>query len=116
MHDVDPRILQANERTLLAWIRTALAIIALGFVIARVGPWLHAIEPGVVGGRWPMWLGASFILLGMASNVVATIRFSRSRRAILEGRPIPSSGAAASFVAIGLTVLAGVMLAYVLWS
>jgi putative membrane protein len=114
MHDVDPRILQANERTVLAWIRTALATIALGFMIARLGLWLHAIQPGMMHERWPTWLGASFILLGMLSSIGAVVRFARARRALLEGRPIPSSGGLVSLVAFGLTVLAGVTLVYVL--
>jgi hypothetical protein len=41
----------ANERTFLAWIRTSIAIISLGFVIAKFGVWLRelATEIGMVG-------------------------------------------------------------------
>jgi putative membrane protein len=33
----------ANERTFLAWIRTSIAVITLGFVIAKFGVWLREI-------------------------------------------------------------------------
>lgn len=37
---MDPRVFFAAERTLLAWIRTGLTVIALGFVVARFGLFL----------------------------------------------------------------------------
>jgi uncharacterized membrane protein YidH (DUF202 family) len=40
----DSRFVQANERTLLAWIRTGLALVTFGFVIARLGAWLNAVQ------------------------------------------------------------------------
>ncbi|HEU4707865.1 MAG TPA: DUF202 domain-containing protein, partial [Methylophilaceae bacterium] len=36
----DPRVFFATERTLLAWIRTGLTVVALGFVVARFGLFL----------------------------------------------------------------------------
>ncbi|MFY8202182.1 MAG: YidH family protein, partial [Pirellula staleyi] len=40
MEAVDPRIYFAAERTLLAWLRTGIAIIGLGFLVARFGLFL----------------------------------------------------------------------------
>jgi putative membrane protein len=55
-HDVDPRFSLANERTFLAWIRTALAMIAAGVVAAKglrfnheVVRWAIAAPPIVAG-------------------------------------------------------------------
>ena len=50
MPEPDLRFLQANERTLLAWLRTALALMGFGFVVARFGLYLrmladHPINP-----------------------------------------------------------------------
>src|SRR5436190_5539101 len=47
----DPRVFFAAERTLLAWVRTGLTIMAFGFVVARFGLFLRLLEaqqPGVV--------------------------------------------------------------------
>ena len=40
----DPRVRYAIERTLLAWVRTGLALMGFGFVVARFGLFLHEIE------------------------------------------------------------------------
>jgi putative membrane protein len=48
----DPRVFFAAERTLLAWVRTGLTIMAFGFVVARFGLFvrlLGAQQPGTVG-------------------------------------------------------------------
>jgi putative membrane protein len=41
----DPRVYFAAERTLLAWVRTAVAVIGLGFVVARFGLFLRLVNP-----------------------------------------------------------------------
>jgi putative membrane protein len=37
----------ANERTFLAWIRTSIAVISLGFVIAKFSVWLNELASGI---------------------------------------------------------------------
>jgi putative membrane protein len=75
-HEVDPRTLQALERTLLAWLRTGLALIGFGFVIARLGVFLRLHDPGenVLFGAGVM--GALFGILGIAAEVLAIARYS----------------------------------------
>ncbi len=41
----DPRVLFAAERTLLAWSRTSLTLMAFGFVIERFGLFVHMLSP-----------------------------------------------------------------------
>jgi putative membrane protein len=88
---VDPRLLQANERTLLAWIRTGLALSAFGIVIDRVEVWLHAfcLPQASPSSSLPrgeaMWIGAAFIALGIVANAVAIRRYFTARRMILQG-------------------------------
>jgi inner membrane protein YidH len=91
---VDPRLLQANERTLLAWIRTGLALAAFGIVIERVEVWLHAVclphaSPSPRRAQ-AIWLGAAFVVLGNVANGMAILRYLRSRRMILQGEAIGS--------------------------
>jgi putative membrane protein len=101
-------VLQANERTLLAWIRTGLALMAFGFMIARVSVWLQG-APSTAGARV---IGVAFVVLGTVSNVVAAARYRKVRRSILEGRAVvPGNGVVLS-VTLGLTLLGAMLVAY----
>lgn len=94
---VDSRLLQANERTLLAWIRTALAMLTFGVLIARFGPPL---------------VGAGFVALGLVANVFALVRYTRSQRALLRNQPIPTDAFPMAFglLVAALGLLAGAYL------
>jgi inner membrane protein YidH len=88
----DPRILQANERTLLAWVRTSIALMTFGFVIARLGIWLRMIA-GQASGAVPRelgtaWIGAVFLLMGVIGNALAVARYAANRRAIMHDEQI----------------------------
>jgi putative membrane protein len=81
--DHDPRVFFAAERTLLAWLRTGLTLMALGFVIARFGLFLQLLSLQAPGGRppGPAWisaaLGIAFVLAGALASLVATIQHRR---------------------------------------
>jgi putative membrane protein len=112
------RLHQANERTLLAWIRTGIAVMAFGFAIARFGLFLRQIAfVGQISAKaehsvGSTWIGALLVALGMIANLVATIRFGQIRRAIDRGDVgAPSAfvayafGATASVIGLVMTVL-----------
>jgi putative membrane protein len=110
---IDLRILQANERTLLAWIRTGLALMGFGFVVARMGMWLREVQPTSAHGPWSGRLGAAFVVLGTISNALAAVRYVRVRKAIIEGREMIPGNAIVLMLAYGLVVLGGVLGAYI---
>ena len=63
----------ANERTFLAWVRTALGLIGLGFVLARMGLFLRQLA--MAGGSGPMRhlrAGHEFMVTGVVFLVVGT--------------------------------------------
>jgi putative membrane protein len=85
------RLHQANERTLLAWLRTGIALMAFGFAISRFGLFLRQLAtvgnlvahaPRSLGSAW---LGTLLIALGMLTSLFATLRFGRVRRSIERG-------------------------------
>jgi putative membrane protein len=90
---VDSRLLQANERTLLAWVRTSIAVMTFGFVIARIGVWLRALshtqEAAAGQELGTAWVGGVFVALGVVVNAIAVVRYTAVRRAIKGGREIP---------------------------
>ncbi len=107
MSGPDLRILQANERTLLAWMRTALGLMAFGFVVARLGVLLPEVgeEPVVGGGT--LAVGEGLLVLGSATLVMAIFRFLDAHRAIVAGQdhvpaPGPVIALAATIAASGL--------------
>jgi putative membrane protein len=82
------RLHQANERTMLAWIRTGIALMAFGFAIARFGVFLREVASvgqvpvRIRSGVGSVWIGAALVALGMVANLLATLRYAAIRGAI----------------------------------
>jgi putative membrane protein len=81
----DPRFTLANERTFLAWNRTALALIAAGLGIVQLLPPF----PGVPFGRYVV--GLPLIVLGAVIAVAAYWELKRNQTAMRRGEPLPRS-------------------------
>lgn len=103
----------ANERTLLAWIRTAIALMGLGFVVARFGLFLREIS--AIGGH-PLQAETSYsgpigILLvasGLLAVGISTYRFFQAREQIERGRFEPEAFPEITVVVV--TLVAGAAL------
>ena len=81
----DPRFTFANERTFLAWSRTALALVVSGLAVVQLLPPF----PGVPVGRH--LLGVPLIVLGAVLAVVAYAEWVRNQHALRRGEPMPKS-------------------------
>jgi len=79
----DPRVYFAAERTLLAWVRSGLTVMALGFVVARFGLFLTFVSASSVspaGGHQSHWLssalGIALVVLG-AGTILGALQNHR---------------------------------------
>jgi putative membrane protein len=81
----DPRYTFANERTFLAWSRTALALVVAGLGIIQLLPPF----PGVPWGRHV--LGVPLIVFGAVVAVTAYAEWVKSQWAMRHGKPLPRS-------------------------
>ena len=96
----------ANERTLLAWVRTGVSLISFGLVVERIGA-----QIGLAGSSGAF--GIALAVLGCLTLVMGTVQFLRSRRGIATGNFVPAA-AAYMVVVAGSLALAGVFIVYVL--
>jgi len=105
----DPRFTFANERTFLAWSRTALALVVAGLGVVQLLPPF----PGVPWGRHV--LGVPLIVFGAVVAVVAYSEWVRSQRALRHGQPLPRSVMPQLLAAV-ITVIAAIAAVVVLVS
>jgi putative membrane protein len=114
---VDSRLRMGMETTLLIWIRTGLALMGFGFVLARFGLFLeelaarHATPPPV---HVSLWFGILLILLGVAVNLLAAwLHLPFLRRARSGETDLPGTWKLALALAV-LSAAAGAAMAVLL--
>ena len=90
----DPRVYMAAERTLLAWLRTGLALMGVGFAVARFGLFLREMQatqthaPTHATGL-SLWSGVGLVVLGVLVNVATLIRHVQLTRELRTGQWTP---------------------------
>ena len=106
----------ALDRTLLAWVRTALSLLGFGFAL---GHFIHPlIQKGFVSGihpEVPRILGIGIMLVGVLSLVVGSIEYCRSVKTI-RGQSALGLWSASLSVAVLLIILSAICTATLLFS
>ena len=108
----------ALERTFLAWIRTGLALMGFGFVVARFGLFLRMIQPARVELSYrtlglSLWFGMALIIAGVAALAFSAWRYVRTVRNFSHGEetfrePVTS----AVVIAVVLAIIGAAMAIY----
>lgn len=103
----------ANERTFLAWVRTAIAVMAFGFVIERFDLFLSIAAPRATlpqiashNQAFANVAGLAFVGIGVITIIIAGFRFARTAKAIEAEEALPSPGERFD---IALSVLIGLL-------
>lgn len=110
----------AAERTLLAWIRTGLALMGLGFVLARFGIFLREVgllQPALRAQPYGLsiWFGTALILLGVAVCVLSVLRYLRLLKQTAAGNISFTRPSALAITSAALLAVLGLaMAAYLL--
>ena len=115
--EIDPRVLFAAEMTLLAWIRTGVAMMGFGFVVARFGLFIRELtvaSGGKVTSGTPHVspiAGTVLILFGATVIAFGGVTHVRAIRRLQSGAPLRPRIFSTAMVISGLLVIGGIVLA-----
>src|SRR5438067_4432319 len=104
-----------NERTFLAWVRTNVALISLGFVLARLSPSLSAagaVNAGRIAAK-TLPLGVGLVVFGTIVTVLAAWRYDKVNRQI-EAGVVKTDRALVWSIALAITLLSAAAVVYML--
>jgi len=106
----------AAERTFLAWIRTGIALMGFGFVVARFGLFLEQLRviqgvPAAQSRPLSLWLGTALITAGIVTNVLSARNHARLVRELNQAAPARSRPATQAIVVAVFLALIGLAMA-----
>ena len=108
----NPQVYLAVERTLLAWIRTGLAMMGFGFVVARFGLFLRTLErqqdvlPREQGGL-SLWFGTALILFGVMMQLMAGWQYATTIGRLQRGEALRIVRSSTGILIVSLLALLG---------
>lgn len=117
----DPRVRFAAERTLLAWVRTAIGLMGFGFVVARFGLFLRqlaAVREGAATHATGLSLsiGSGLVILGVGVILLAAREHRRVIRRLDEKQPYAApTWSLALLVSVLLAGLGVALVVYLFW-
>ncbi len=120
----DPRVYFAEQRTFLAWIRTGLALMGFGFVVARFGLFMRELTFRNSGSPQAsshttgpsVWLGTALVIVGVIVNLSAVMTHIRQVRQLRTGEWIAGRISKTAVTLALLLSAAGIGLAiYLIW-
>jgi putative membrane protein len=104
----------ANERTFLAWVRTAIAVMAFGFLVEKFDLFLQVAalslegrQVSIAGQRFASVVGISLIVMGTGMVAIAGVRFLQIKKRIDQPSQIPGTGSRLDVALAALLVLLG---------
>lgn len=120
----DPRVYFAAQRTFLAWIRTGLALMGFGFVVARFGLFLRELalrnsgppQASTHTSSSSLWLGTALVIVGVIVNISAVMTHVREVKQLRSGEWIAGRTSTTAVTLALVLSAAGIGLAiYLVW-
>ncbi|MGD2075495.1 MAG: DUF202 domain-containing protein [Gammaproteobacteria bacterium] len=107
----------ANERTYLAWVRTGITVMVLGFIVEKFDIFLRNLHGVLTNGRpavarttGPEYVSVALVLLGVLVIVAGAVRFFRVRAQLASHKDIEFRGTALALVLTLALVAFGIYL------